>query len=308
MSTHNKPNTEETFLENIKSKYVLANTVKAHKLSSKLSKSVNSVISGTHFIGYDENELDNLNNNSCLYIKGDAEMKGTLFTSKLNVNGSSDFIGDNTINGSEHIKNNLIVDDNATFNNNILLNNSISLKKENIDNIIIIDNTISTDNYKVLLNNMLTSIQNHSQDENSVLKFYSKKSNNIYSGLLSASKKFILSTQKVIAFILVYVIYSKSKILCVKPVLDTFVLVDSEDNLIKVGNTYIKHTECIQSNDKIPPIKKIQEDELLNDLSSNDTTNINSSISNDSSDFSVKKNTIEYIKIAILNLIRMYLK
>lgn len=311
-------------LENVKSKYVLANTIKANKISSKLSKSVNNVVSdknfvgfneddyqhvekmcelknvnlfvknksqffdnisceknlhirGQHIIGYTEGEIANLNNDTSLHIKGDTEINGNLFvyqninsdkqinveqsinigfekelpdnTSRLNVNGNSEFVGDNIIYGSEYIKNNLIVNDKANFYNDIFMSNSICLKKENINNISIVDNIISSDNYKILLTNILTSVKNNNQSESSVLKFYSKKNSNIYSGLISASKKFIIfdnkfSTsdtnnvqgKKILAFILVYGIYSNSKIISVKPVLDTFVLIDSNENIITIGN------------------------------------------------------------------------
>ena len=313
-------------LETIKSKYVLANTIKANKISSKLSKSVNNVVSDKNFVGFNEDdyqhvekmcelnnvnlfvkhksqffdnisceknlhikcqqfigyteaEYNNLNNDTTLHIKGDTEMNGNLFvyqhincekqinaeqcinigfenelpdnTSRLNVNGNSEFVGDNIIYGSEYIKNNLIVNDKANFFNDIFMSNSIYLKKEIMNNVSIVDNTISSNNYKVLLNNMLLSIKNHNQSESSVLKFYSKKNSNLYSGLISASKKFIIdnntelstsidandnSDKKILAFILVHGIYSNSKIISVKPVIDTFVLVDSKENIITIGN------------------------------------------------------------------------
>jgi hypothetical protein len=313
-------------VETIKSKYVLANTIKANKISSKLSKSVNNVVSDKNFvgfneddyqhvekmcelnnvnlfvkqksqffdnisceknlhirgqqvIGYTETEHNNLNNDTSLHIKGDTEINGNLFvyqnincdkqinveqcinigfenelpdnTSRLNVNGNSEFVGDNIIYGSEYIKNNLIVNDKANFFNDIFMSNSIYLKKEIMNNVSIVKNTISSDNYKILLNNILVSIKNHNQSETSILKFYSKKNSNIYSGLISASKKFIItnnkelstsidandkSDKKILAFILVHGIYSNSKIISVKPVLDTFVLIDSKENIITIGN------------------------------------------------------------------------
>jgi hypothetical protein len=329
MSVYNKQTKNDTsLLETIKSKYVLANTVKTNKLSSKLSKSVNCVTSDKSFIGYNdddyenvekmcnldninlfvknkahfsdcitcdknlnikmqttigyhENEIDTLNNNTTLHIKGNTEINGNLNvnqninseqcinigfenevpanTSKLNVNGNSEFVGDNIIYGSEYVKNNLIVNDKATFYNDVFLGNSVTLKKESINDIIIINNMISMENYKVLLNNILSSIQEHSQDESSALKFYSKKNNNMYSGLLSASKKFLLSKKKTVAFILVYAVYSNSRIICVKPVLDTFIIIDSKENLIKIGNIPFQQLEVIQSKDTIQLTKKNKE-------------------------------------------------
>lgn len=279
--------------ESIKSKYVLANTIKANKISSKLLKSVNNVTSDKMFIGYNEDDYQNvekmcelttvnlfvknksqffdnvfcdknicirgntvmgynekecadLNDNTNLHVKGDSIINGNLFvnedinsskniniqqcvnigfekeipdnTSRLNVNGNSEFVGDNIVYGSEYIKNNLIVNDKANFYNDIFMSNSITLKKEIINTINITNNTISANDYKLLLANILSSIQNHNQSESSVIKFYSKKNSNMYSGLISASKKFIVSdkelvksgeintnaNKKIIAFILVY--------------------------------------------------------------------------------------------------------
>ena len=257
-SDKNKPNDKNKSvinqpLENVKSKYVLANTIKANKISTKLSKSLNNVVSDKNFIGYDENDYENvekmcemnninlfvknksqffndvsceknvyiksqnivgytdseysgLDDNTNLHVKGNSEINGNLFvhqninsnkninveqcinigfekeipdnTSKLNVNGNSEFVGDNVVYGSEYIKNNLIVNDKANFYNDIFMSNSISLKKEFINNVIIVDNIISGNNYKLLLSNILTSIQNHDQSESSILKFYSKKNIN----------------------------------------------------------------------------------------------------------------------------------
>ena len=164
--------TSNQLLENVKSKYVLANTIKANKISTKLSKSLNNVISDKNFIGYDENdyedvekmckinnvnlfvknkstffndvscennlyiksknvvgysdtEYSDLNNDTTLHVKGDSEINGNLFvyqninsdkninvqqcinigfenesldnTSILNVNGNSEFVGDNVV-------------------------------------------------------------------------------------------------------------------------------------------------------------------------------------------------------------------
>ena len=333
--------------ENIKSKYVLANTIKANKISTKLSKSLNSVTSDKNFVGYDENDYENvekmcelnnvnlfvknksqffddvsckknlyvksqnivgyselehstLNGNTTLHVKGDSEINGNLFvsqninskkninveqsinigfekelldnTSRLNVNGNSEFVGDNIVYGSEYIKNNLIVNDKANFYNDIFMSNSICLKKELINSVTIVNNVISGDNYKLLLSNILISIQNHDQAESSVLKFYSKKNNNIYSGLISASKKFIVeniteneSTQKILAFILVYAIYSNSKIISVRPVLDTFVLVDSKENIIKIGNVSLQTSSAIQTTQLTQNSNKIEEKQNISD-------------------------------------------
>lgn len=347
MSTYNKQSKgDASLLENIKSKYVLANTVKTNKLSSKLSKSVNSVTSDKSFIGYsdddfenvekmcsldnvnlfvknkaqfydciicndnlnvkkqttigyDDNELETLNNNLMLIVKGDTEINGNLTvdqhinsqcinisfekevpynTSKLNVNGNSEFVGDNIVYGSEYIKNNLIVNDKATFYNDVFLGNSLTLKKESIGDIIIMNNVISQENYKNLLNNILSSIQNHSHDDTTALKFYSKKNNNMYSGLLSASKKFLLSKKKTTAFILVYAIYYNSKILCVKPVSDTFVLIDSKENIIKISNTPSQQLEVIQSKDTIQLTNKNKE--INNEINKKINYEINNEINN----------------------------
>ena len=410
MSKNNKPTSNlsndkhklapEQPLENVKSKYVLANTIKANKISTKLSKSLDSVVSNKNFVGYDENdyerveklcemnnvnlfvkneskffadisceknlyiksgmvgysqaEYNDLNNDTNLHVKGDSELNGNLFvyqninsdkninvqqsvnigfenelldnTSKLNVNGNSEFVGDNVVYGSEYIKNNLIVNDKANFYNDIFMSNSICLKKEIIDDVTIVNNVISGDNYKLLLSNILTSIQNHDQSESSVLKFYSKKNNNIYSGLISASKKFIItnnsqklnntnnslsteqtqlnvlteptkSTEKILAFILVHGIYSNSKIISVKPVLDTFVLIDSTENIIKIGNVNI-HTTCqVQKTQPIDSAKGKNNVSFTEDAScSTEKTDTNTSFISSSFDLLKNNKLINLLK------------
>ena len=347
--------TSNQLLENVKSKYVLANTIKANKISTKLSKSLNNVISDKNFIGYDENdyedvekmckinnvnlfvknkstffndvscennlyiksknvvgysdtEYSDLNNDTTLHVKGDSEINGNLFvyqninsdkninvqqcinigfenesldnTSKLNVNGNSEFVGDNVVYGSEYIKNNLVVNEKAHFYNEILTSNSLCLKKEFINNVVIVNNIISENNYKILLNNILSSIQNNDQSESSIIKFYSKKNKNICSGLISASKKFIIGhdptltnqteinpdnqlSNKISGFILVYGIYSNSKIISIKPILDTFILIDSNDNVVKIDNVSTSIYSPVQSNYSTQNFDKIKEEENI---------------------------------------------
>jgi hypothetical protein len=336
VTKQNQNKSEENPLEILKSKYVLANTIKSNKTSTKLSKSRNSVVSDKNFVGYNEDDYENvekmckmnnvnmfiknesklfgnvscgqnlyvtsgtllgykddelleLNNNKNLYVKGDSELNGNLFvkqninldknihvqqsvnigfenepfdnTSRLNVNGNSEFVGDNVVYGSQYVKNNLIVNDKANFYNDIFLSNSISLETEHIQNVTITNNTILPEHYKLLLKNILHSAQNYNQAESSVLKFYSKTNNNFYSGLISASKNFIIkniknmennsvfeSDENILAFVLVYAIYSNSKIISVKPVLDTFVLIDSEENTIKIENLNLQINSKSQTN------------------------------------------------------------
>ena len=170
-TSNNSPNNTKP-TEHVKSKYVLANTVKANKISSKLLKSVNNVTSDKNFLGYNEDdfqnvekmcelpnvnlfvkdksqffgdmscekniktkgqiiagyteqEYSNLNNDTIMHTKGDMELNGNLFvyqninsdkninveqcvnigfeneipdnTSRLNVNGNSEFVGDNVV-------------------------------------------------------------------------------------------------------------------------------------------------------------------------------------------------------------------
>ena len=386
--------------ETTKSKYVLANTVKANKITSKLQKSINNVVSDKNFIGYNENdydaiekmcnindtnlfikgksnfanditcnnnlkikkqvfvgyndnEINNLNNNTNLHIKEDIEINGNCFvyqninsdkninvqqcinigfekelpdnTSKLNVNGNSEFVGDNIIYGSEYIKNNLVVDDKSTFYNDVFLNNSLSLKKEIINDVIINDNKISNEHYKIILQNVSTSILKHSQKESSVLKFYSKKNGNIYSGLISVSKQFIINKQKFLSFLLVYGIYSNYKILSVKPISDTFVLIDTKENIVQIDTNLDSNIQPTQTNDNITivpeQIKEINNKEIndnkttqnsplnlinLNKLTSifkktitvdtnNDSSSSNSNFISDDSKNSEKSNLDDFI-------------
>lgn len=310
-----KTSIKESTTENIKSRYVLTNVVKSNKLTTKLLKSSNIVASDKTFMGYSENdyenvekmcknndtnlfvkgkstfsdnvncqnnisvktqiiagykenEIDDLNNDTNLHIKGDSELNGNLYvyqniksdkninvenslnigfqnnvpdnTSKLNVNGNSEFVGDNIVYGTEYVKNNLIVNDKATFYNDIFLSNSIALKKEQMTNVKINNNIISIDHSQILINKIIESIMTNDTEENySALKFYSKKNCNINSGITSISKQFIIDEKKYFSFILAFCVYSNYKILVVKPIIDTFVLLDTNENLINISNNNI---------------------------------------------------------------------
>jgi hypothetical protein len=309
--------------EKIKTKYVLASAIKTNKISSKLIKTSNNVVSDKTFIGYDETDYDSvekicnlddvnlvvkgkshfisdiscqnnvniknktiigssdekditkLNSDTNLHVKGDTEINGNLYitqnlnsdkninvlqslnvgfeknisdnTAKLNVNGNSEFVGNNVIYGSEYIKNNLVVNDKATFYNDIFLTNSISLKKESFDNIVVTNNSITLENKDSLIKSIISELLSHSQQECSVLKFYSKKNTNINSGLLSVSKKIIIKKEKYLIFVLAYAIYSNYKIINVNPLLDTFTMVNSKELIIKISENN-KNTNNIERN------------------------------------------------------------
>jgi hypothetical protein len=184
-----------------RSKYIIANTAKTNKINSKLIKNVNNITTNKSFIGYNDSDYNNIEK----------------------------MCNDDNVN--------LFVKNNATFNN-ISLNNELFLKNEIVNDIIIVNLTISPLNYEELLNNILSSISNNTFIYPSIN--FNSLNCNIQSGLLSVTKKFVLSNDVITAFILVFIIHSKSKILSVKPVLDTFVLLNSNENIIKVKD--IKQT------------------------------------------------------------------
>lgn len=283
LSIDNSKNITSHINENLKSKYVLANTIKANKISSKLSKTINNVVSEKNFIGYDENDYENveklcdmdnvnlfvknksifsddvnckkilsakqnfigysdtkfnsLNNNVSLNVKGNTEINGDLsITKNLNIGFDKQLINDNlfNVNGNSEIYGSQHINKNLSLNNDLILNNSLSLNEEIIDNITIINNIISVSDYNFLLNNILSSVKNHNQQELSTIKFNSKNNFNLSSSLISVSKYFILSnnSKSINTFILIYAIYSNSKIISTKPLLDTFTLIDFEENII----------------------------------------------------------------------------
>lgn len=304
---------EDSLIENIKSKYILANTIKTNKLNSKLSKSINNVISDKSFIGYNENDYDNVENlcnidNINLFVKNksqfcddiisnnnlivkkktiigatddtDVEQNNKIYNEKTNLTvcGDSAFYGDSSIYGSECIKNNLTVNNKSYFDSDITLNNSLTLKKEIIENVFIHSNTISPEHYNLLLNNILSSIQNNNINNFSLLKFSHKKNININSGLFSASKKFVLSKKNINAFLLVYIIYSNTKIIAVKPILDTFVIIDSKENIIKISNITPEQTNVVYESENNTDDKSENNTSLfsstINLLKNNKITNL----------------------------------
>jgi hypothetical protein len=133
MSIYNKQsNGDVSLLENIKSKYVLANTVKTNKLSSKLSKSINSVTSDKSFIGYCDDDFENVEkmcslDNINLFVKNKAQFYDCVnCNDNLNVKTQIN-IGYND-NELENLNNNLMlnVKGNSEINGNLTVNQYIN--------------------------------------------------------------------------------------------------------------------------------------------------------------------------------------
>jgi hypothetical protein len=270
----------------LKSKYVLTNTIKANKATIKLSKSINNVTSNKHFIGYDENDYFEIepmceDSNINLFVKGESQFNNTINSKninatqsvnigteenlqssfKLNVSGDSNFIGNNTISGTQYIKNNLVVGNKTKFCGEVSLNNSIYLEPETIciqdAQSICTDNSIDYEIQNLMIKNIQQQTQNPNLSNDSTLKFnfVTEHDVSISTGLISISKKFTIKEKQLeytICF-LSYGVYSNNKIISIKPIIDTITILN--DNL-KVVNVIKKKSSKIKKSSPKTTTKK----------------------------------------------------
>lgn len=194
---------------------------------------------------YIGNKINNVHHNANLNVQGDTILSGPVnigfkndipsSSSALNINGNNEIYGDNIVYGSNFIKNNLFVYNKTTFNDDVYLSNTLSLDDEKINNMIINNDTLTSADYKILLNNILNNLTNLEIKNNSSLKFISKNTS-LCSSVLSVSKNFIISNNKYTSFLLVYAIYSKNKIITCKPIIDTFILLNEKEQIVKIND------------------------------------------------------------------------
>jgi len=231
----------------------------------------NLVVNKQVFFGYEHSVTEKLNNDTVLHINGDTEINGDIYVyndintdksinveksinigfdcelngidekSKLNVNGDSELVGNVNIYGEITINNNLTVNENANFNKNININNNLILKSETIANLGIIDNCISLQSFKKLLKNILKSVKdkNFTTDSCAINFLYNDKSV-LNTSILSVTKKIIIENNiEINCYSLIYAISNKKNIICCKPILDTFFIINSENELIDINDDYI---------------------------------------------------------------------
>lgn len=241
-------------------------------MKSKKENKLNEVFIDKGYVGFSKEDIpkSSENNNFDLFCKnGIFAQKNVTIGKKTNNNIKDDIVlsanGNIEINGDCYIEKDLFIKSNAFFNNSLLMNNSISLDSENLDKLEYIDLNISIDSYKSLLSNIInTTINNNLNDDVSSIKFYSDKTKFIAPSIVSINKKFKYKDNIIMSFGLFYVIFLKKKILSVKPILDTFTLIDKSYNLIKINNeinySKIEHSQnVVIDKSKLDTIIKISD-------------------------------------------------
>ncbi len=211
------------------------------------------------YIGY--SNINDLNDDTNLHVKGDVEFNGNLyiyddlivdnnlyackslnvgFTNNLennkqhtlNINGTSSF------NDNLHIDKSILVEDNIIVNkdsylNNIFLNTNIDLEKEIIENINI-GKTLLYNDKLVIIKNIIKSLKYKNNELKGIIFNRGDKTYN--NGIASVSKKIIINDKIYNTFILVnFISHEKIKTI-IKPILETFTIIDENFKPIKLNN------------------------------------------------------------------------
>ncbi len=200
-----------------------------HKNSIDFSSKNNSFFGSSVFIGYD---LTNKDVSKKIF---DICSSGQKF---VNINLETN------MHNNLYMNKNMYVKDNAFFNKEIFLSNSIDLEEETINvkksmfNYNFNKKLLSINSYKKLLSNIIEQTKKTITNKHSSLNFITNKNNNFYSqSIVSVNKKFILNKEiglYITCFMLIYVVKINNKTISCKPVLDTFIIIDSNDEEVEV--------------------------------------------------------------------------
>ncbi len=205
-----------------------------------------------NFVGFDDSDyqiITNLNNSDVSFaVKNYVSVGNSLsvgydnneITNKINKdnqqNYSLDVKGDSILDGNLILKEKLFVENSVFFNKDIFLPNPFVLEDENISKIpelTIGSDSLSYSTYKFLLKNILDKTKCSSKKQISSIKFFNN-SNNFTQTIIPINKKFIFKDIQIHSFLLSYCIYFKNKIIEVKPIMDTFILINNDNNTFKL--------------------------------------------------------------------------
>ncbi len=219
-------------------------------------------LNSKNFVGYDDNDYDivsslnssniNIATNGSIYIKEnlylgytEKDIQDKIIIDSKNkddnkINDSNiklNVKGDSELNGDLFVSNNFFVKNNCFFNQDIFINNTLNLQEENISDILVINvesNNITLNTYKFLLSNILNNIKENTNKQVFSLKFVNPK-NMITQSILSVNKIFIINKNiKLNCCLLVYILYFKNNLIDVKPIMDTFTIIDNNYKLYKI--------------------------------------------------------------------------
>jgi len=197
-----------------------------HKNSMDFSSKNNSFFGSSVFIGYD---LTNKDVSKKIFDICSSDQKF------VNINYETN------IHNNLYLNKNFYTKENAFFNKDIFISNCMSLDTEEINgkNIINYDSdnkTISLNTYKKLLSNILGQVKNSFGSKNSAINFITNQNNSYYTqSIMAVNKKYTSKKDdnfELNCFLLVYIIKINNKIVSCKPVLDTFIIIDSKDDEI----------------------------------------------------------------------------
>ncbi len=205
-----------------------------------------------NFVGFDDSDyqmITNLNNSDVSFaVKNNVCVGNSLIvgydsneiTNKINKDNKQnyplDVKGDSVLDGNLIVKEKLFVENSVFFNKDMFLPNPFVLEDENISNIselTICSDSLSYSTYKFLLKNILDKTKSSSKKQISSIKFFND-STNFTQTIIPINKKFIFEDIQIHSFLLSYCIYFKNKIIEVKPIMDTFILINNHNNTFKL--------------------------------------------------------------------------
>lgn len=208
---------EKNFIGFKDSDYNIVNDL--NKSEIELAVKDNVYLGGSVFVGYEQdkiinkiNEIDNLNSSKVLLV-----------------NNESTFENDVNIESKLFVKNNVFL------NKDIFMPNPFILDLEDLTctDLIITNNSMSFNTYKFLLKNILENTKICNGQNISSIKFFNP-TNMFTQSIIPVNKKFIYNEIEINSFLLTYFIYYQNKIIEVKPIMDTFVLINNEQNIFKL--------------------------------------------------------------------------
>lgn len=201
-----------------------------HKNSMDFASKHNSYFGSSVFIGYD---LTNKDVSKKIF---DICSSGQKF---VNINYETN------LHNNLYINKNFYTKENAFFNKDIFISNCLTLDDEQINfknNIKYNQNikTLSIDTYKKLLSNIIAEVKNISNLKSSAINFVTNQNSSYYTqSILSVNKKFVFvkdDDTEINCFLLVYLIKINNKVISCKPVLDTFIIIDNQNEEIIIDD------------------------------------------------------------------------
>lgn len=242
------------------------------------------------YIGY--TNINDLNADTSLHVKGDIEFNGNLYvyddivvdnnlyackslnvgfsnnlTNKdlhaLNINGTSNFKDNLYIDKSILIEENIIVNKDS-YLNNIFLNTNIDLEKEIIENIDIKKTLLNNDKL-IIIKNIVKSLKTKNNELKGIV--FNRGDNTYNNGIASVSKKIIINNKTYNTFMLVnFISHDKIKTI-IKPIIETFTIIDENFKIVKenfnINNQNNKKNDNINNDDTVSN-DTISNDEIIN--------------------------------------------